>query len=181
MTFMNRNKANRGFTLVELLVVLFILVILSAIAVQSIDSVQDQSRYQQTQTTMQNIENAVLGPANQHQPDGTLSITGFVADIGRLPQAISVTVTNPDGSTSTNLEPQELWAQSTSLTSFAVLQAIAPNVAATDADSDVWVPCGWRGPYIRLGAGQTDLRDGWGNPYDLRKPDRTPCLAGDPV
>jgi prepilin-type N-terminal cleavage/methylation domain-containing protein len=173
-----------GFTLVELLVVLAIMVILATVAVQSLDGVQDQTRYEATQRGIQSVEDAVLGPANQRQLDGTLLSTGFVADLGRLPLAASVTVTLPDGSTATYLEPQELWVQPAGVNSFAVLQALATNLPAAnapDADAEVWVPCGWRGPYIRLGAGQTDLRDAWGNPFDLLRNDRTACAAGDAV
>ena len=66
----------RGFTLVELLVVLLILVILAGIAVQSLEGVEDQTRYQATQRGMQNIEDALIdgqiargAPVDQAPPE----------------------------------------------------------------------------------------------------------------
>src|SRR4051812_47329304 len=97
------HRVRRAFTLVELLVVLFILVILSAIAVQSLEGVQDQTRYEATQRGIQNIQDAIVGPASQRQPDGTLMVSGFVADIGRLPLA---------SGSDPHTQLQELWSSS---------------------------------------------------------------------
>ena len=79
-------KRRSALTLIELLVVLVILVILTAVAVTSMSAVVDQGRYNATQQTLQNIQDAIVGPANERSPDGSLLITGFVADMGRLPQ-----------------------------------------------------------------------------------------------
>jgi prepilin-type N-terminal cleavage/methylation domain-containing protein len=152
-----------GFTLVELLVVLFLLVILSAVAVQSLTGVQDQTRYQATQRGLANIRNAVLGPANQFALDQSPLVTGFVADNGRLPLAVG---TDP------RTQFQELWLNSNSLQPFGFYTA--------RSDSEVIVPCGWRGDYMQLDVGTTTLTDGWGNPYDFLNADNNttgPVLA----
>ena len=89
--FIRRTRRDRrGLTLVELLVVLVILAVVTAIAVQSTESVIDQGRYNATQRTLQNIQDAIIGPVNQRAPDGSQLITGFVADMGRLPLPIYV-------------------------------------------------------------------------------------------
>src|SRR5437763_3727153 len=89
MRMPRRSHPHFGLTLVELLVVLVILAILTTIAVQSTEKVVEQARYEATQRTLQNIQNAILSPPNQRTPDGSLLITGFVADMGRLPQPVA--------------------------------------------------------------------------------------------
>ena len=74
-----------GMTLVELLVVLAILALLTTVAVTSSDVVLSQGRYEATKRTLTDIQEAVLGPPNARQADGTLISMGFVADVGRSP------------------------------------------------------------------------------------------------
>ena len=90
-----------GFTLLELVIVLAILAALTTVAVRSLDGVEDQSRYDATRRSLDNIQAAVLGAANERDADGSLLVTGFVADMGRLPYAVG-------GDPTTQL--QELWA-----------------------------------------------------------------------
>ena len=178
----------RGFTLLEMVVVLTILALLATVAVRSLDGQLDQSKYDATISGMQNIQDAVIGPANQRLPDGMVSVTGFVADMGRLPQVlpvkqadgvtpVTISTLQSDGTTvARNVNgPVELWSNPNGFFPFEQRRANSSEVAATDQDSDVYVPCGWRGPYLRLGIGQTDPRDGWGNPYDFLLPNRNVC------
>ncbi len=182
---MNQYKSKpSGFTLLELVVVMAILAVIATIAVQSLDSRIDQNRYEATQAGLQNIQEAVIGPANQHSPDGTRFASGFVADVGRLPKATSVMVNSV-----AQLQPLELWENPYGLEGFQNRNATAANITssstdfspALDADLEVYVPSGWRGPYLRLNAGQTTrtdtgvsvLTDGWGNPFDLLQSNRT--------
>jgi prepilin-type N-terminal cleavage/methylation domain-containing protein len=154
----------RGLTLVELLVVLTILAIMATVAVTSTQVIVDQGRYEATKRTLSNIEEAIVGPADQRQPDGSPLITGFIADVGRPPL---VTGTEP------TTQLAELWdANLWSDYPFAVR---AGPAIPTDY-SDIRLPCGWRGPYTRLGPGITDLRDGWGNEFQIAT-----STPGDPV
>jgi len=148
-----------GMTLVELLVVLAILALLTTVAVTSSDVVLSQGRYEATKRTLTDIQEAVLGPPNARQADGTLISTGFVADMGRSPLC-----TSPD----TTVGLSELWLLPSGIAPFSLIQSAN--------DTDVVVPCGWRGPYLRLAVGQTSVRDGWGNPLNL-----SGDLAGDPA
>ena len=125
------NYRRPALTLIELLVVLLILVIMTTIAVQSTDNLVTQSRYDATQRTLQNIQNAIVGPAGQREPDGTPLITGFVADTGRLPVA-TLDVTG-------SLTLSELWSNPNGIAPFGMQQAVAP-------DTDVNLLCGWRRP-----------------------------------
>jgi prepilin-type N-terminal cleavage/methylation domain-containing protein len=159
-----------AFTLLELVVVLAILAALSAIAVRSLDTVQDQARYDATRQGLDNIQAAVVGMPNGRDTDGSLLVTGFVADIGRLPRAAQVTASG-----TTQLQLQELWVQPPGLASFTMMTA--------SSDPEVVLGAGWRGNYLRLGVGQTSLADGWGRPYDLLGADGvTPVVnSGDAV
>jgi prepilin-type N-terminal cleavage/methylation domain-containing protein len=137
-----------GMTLIELLVVLAILALMTTVAVTSSDVFMSQGRYDATSRTLTDIQEAVLGPANARQADGTLMPTGFVADMGRLPFC-----------TSTGLS--ELWTPSSPTLSWTL---------QSSTDPDVVITCGWRGPYLRLAPGQTGLTpicDGWGNLLNL--------------
>ncbi len=145
-------------TLIELLVVLTILAILSAVAVFSTETVVRQGRFEATQRTLRAVEESVLGPEPFQAEDGNLSTSGFVADIGRLPVDLA-----------------ELWSPD-GLPAFAFVPAAAENLASGDAayaDPEVVVPCGWRGPYLRLPVGADEALDGWGRPFEIDADDET--------
>jgi len=149
---MNRSffhASTAGLTLIELLVVLTILATLATIAITSTTGVANQARYEATQRTLANVHDAILGPANLRDTDGTPLFTGFVADIGRLPNAIATT-----GSGGTVFTLSELLEQSGIQYGYVVRHS--PD------DPDVQLGTGWRGPYLQLPPGETLLRDGWG-------------------
>ena len=155
------SRDKQGMTLLELVVVIAILAVLMTVALRSMTGVASQSRFEATQRTLDNIQEAIFGPANDHQPDGSRVISGFVADIGRLPQA--VLTNNPDGTTSLTLN--ELLFQPNGALPFDVRQATGTNLTDTSlADPGVSVPCGWHGPYLRLSVGENEITDGWGVP-----------------
>ncbi len=169
-------KPNRpGLTLVELLVVLVILAIMTTIAIQSTDMLVDQSRYDATQRTLQNIQDAIIGPANQRDSDGSQTITGFIADMGRLPQPVYA------GGVLQGDSLRELWdntvipvassygVQSTTvpIQSLPLPSSTKVLVNSSSAAISLQMPCGWRGPYLRFPSGSYGrLVDGWGNPFD---------------
>jgi prepilin-type N-terminal cleavage/methylation domain-containing protein len=158
---MNTNR--RGLTLVELLIVLVILAIMTTIAIQSTDMLVDQSRYDATRQTLQNIQNAILGPAGQVQPNGLPQITGFVADMGRLPIALPDPITG-------NPSLRELWDSSAFMlaTQGYTNQSVTFPLGTSGATYTINLPCGWRGPYLRFPNGSNGrLVDGWGNPFNL--------------
>ena len=131
-----RLRRKRAFTLLELVVVIAILAVLSTVAMRSVSGIASQTRFEVTQRTLDQIQTAILGNPNDHQPDGALVINGFVADMGRLPNSLDELLNMPAG---------------------APLFAVQPA-----ADPNVIVAGGWRGPYVRLSLGATNLCDGWG-------------------
>lgn len=164
-----RSNRRAGFTLLELVVVLAILAIVTALAVRSLDGVQDQKRYEATQRGLEEISAAVLGSPDDRAADGSRTIGGFVADMGRLPRTVGTA----------DLTLAELWRPPANASFiYDVRSAVGiptagftvMTVAAEDHDLQVRVPGGWRGPYVRLPIAaaseveEAKLLDGWGNP-----------------
>lgn len=76
-----------GFTLFELLLVLFIMGLLATTATFMVDGLDTQSRYDETRRRIQMVKHAIAGDPQRiinNQPD----ISGFVADIGRPPATL---------------------------------------------------------------------------------------------
>ncbi|MDB6138496.1 MAG: prepilin-type cleavage/methylation protein [Verrucomicrobiaceae bacterium] len=161
----HRRRATGGFTLLELVLVLAILATVTALATRELSHVEDQRRFDISQRTLADIEAAVLGSPDDRAADGSRTVSGFVADMGRLP----VVVQMPG---STDLTLAELWMPPVPVVAgrnplYSVRQASVDNgVPEADVDAQVFVAGGWRGPFLRLpiGAGGV-LRDGWGNPF----------------
>jgi prepilin-type N-terminal cleavage/methylation domain-containing protein len=154
-------KRRPGLTLVELLVVLAILAVMTTVAMTLTDSVVDQGRYDATRRTIESVENAILGPANQTDADGSRLISGFVADVGRLPVAVG---SDP------RTQLQELWLPGT-------LKPYQAWIPAEDAD--VKLLAGWRGPYLQLPPATPDLRDAWGEAFILLNAASEPLANGE--
>lgn len=137
-------RHSRGFTLVEVLVVLFILGSLSLLATFSIDGLNEQSRFDDTKTRLQQIKKAIIGDVGRTL-NGEAEISGYVADMGRLPLDIQELVVQ-DG--------QADWGLS-AVTASDISPAVTISLGA-----------GWRGPYIDTlpeSDGARRFRDGWGN------------------
>lgn len=151
-----------GFTLLELAVVLGIIAVMTHLAVREAGQWRSAQLHALADKGLGEIKEAILGSDFERDAEGARVRTGFLADMGRLPQA----VTNDEG----RLTLSELWARPPSNHCYAVRAASASNLvseaAAADADEDVRVPCGWRGPYVRLPLGKTRLLDPWGNAYE---------------
>lgn len=160
-------SGQRGLTLLELLVVLSILAVLSTVALTSSSGIADQARYEATQRTLENIREAIIGLSNMMDTDGTPLRSGFVADMGRLPRAVvSKTVSGADIFTLGELLQNTF---TTPMRTYATLPATELNIGvptgfvrADEADPEVVLGTGWRGPYLRLAPGNLIVRDGWG-------------------
>ncbi len=171
----NLSQGSRAMTLLELVVVIAIMAVLTTVAVRSLNGMAQQSRFESTQRTLGEIREAILGAPNDHQPNGNLVISGFVADIGRPP--LAKITTNLDG---TFLTLDELLFPPNGGLPFDVRPAAGTNLSSLDeADAGVLIPCGWRGPYLRLAVGANEISDGWGMPIANAVPAGTNfnCLA----
>ena len=143
-----------GFSLIELVVALAILAAATTIALRATNHLQDQARYTNTTSTLNNIQEAILGPANPGSANGSSLINGFVADTGRLPVFHISQNTDPLGADplGANGDPlNELIANPNAIPTYGPYSNI---------DGTVTISVGWQGPYLHLGAGPAFIRDG---------------------
>ncbi len=158
-------KPASGFTLLELVIVLAILAVVTALATRELGKVEEQRRFETSQQGLEEIETAVLGSDRDRGPDGSRIVSGFAADMGRLPVATAETL-NLDGNSVDALTLAELWIKPPPAFLFDLREASFANGVDLDkVDPQVRVPGGWHGPYLRLPADGHTALDGWGNPY----------------
>jgi len=149
-------KSRAGLTLLELMVVLVILAIVATVALQSLQPRVDNERLSSASRLIGEIQAAAIGPTKKYQIDGTPLISGFIADVGRLPIAES-DVLGLDQPTVLN----ELWDTESDLASNFPFQFRAGPTQPVDYSS-IRLPCGWRGPYLQLAIGMSNIKDPWG-------------------
>ena len=140
-------STRKAFTLVELVVVLAIIAVLTHLAVRETWRIRDGELSKRADRQLEDIRDSVYSRAGSGSG-------GFLADMGRMPRLA-------DGTLS------ELWKMPTNALPYGVRRAVAPNLCANVPESpNVYVPSGWRGPYLKLPAGKSRLRDPWGNPVE---------------
>lgn len=163
----------KGFSLLELLVVLAILTVLAGTVLVALDGTGEQARYSVTQQQYMNIRRAVIG-VNSISPESASSASGFIADIGGRPTKISHLLINPntDAPTSASYPDPE----------YLVAKKLWRNVGDevtnwpvnfdTDDQVNLKLMHGWRGPYLE-GDFEVDedtntvsFYDAWGNNWD---------------
>jgi prepilin-type N-terminal cleavage/methylation domain-containing protein len=130
-----------GFSLLEMLLVLFLIGLMASAGLMLTEGVEDQSKYDETKRRMDLMRKAIVGdPART--VNGGPEISGFVADMGRLPGCVREL-----------LEPNDCANPANALTEWII-------------DSDSGLGSGWRGPYIQVlpeRDGALRFRDGYGN------------------
>lgn len=167
---MTGSRPQRGFTLIELTLVLFVLALSAHLAVRELSRQRVRRLRDAADRQLSEISSAILSA------DGT---SGFLSDMGRLPAAIPV---DPDDE-NTPLSLRELWSRPDGLGDHRARPATPENLAdgapSAIADPDILVPCGWGGPYLRLPPSAPRLRDPWGNPIETPDSASLPRLFAD--
>lgn len=139
---------SRGFTLIEMSVVLLVIAIVTHLALRQLGGIRDEKLRKAADRQLEEIRTSVFGLDREGDP------AGFLADTGRLPLATNGTLA-------------ELWQKPAGLRDYAALPATKANlvkgVPADLAQDNIVVGTGWRGPYLRLPVGKTRLFDPWGN------------------
>jgi len=135
-------QSQRGFTLLEMVLVLFLIGLLASAGLLFTEGVEDQAKYDETKRRMELIRKAIIGDSTR-TINGAPEISGFAADMGRLPGCIKELLVNKncDGS----------------------------EIEDWEVDPDTGIGFGWRGPYIQTIAdrsGDVKFRDGYGNDDD---------------
>lgn len=156
-----RQRCRSGLTLLELMVVLVILAIVATVALQTLQPQVESQRFQSATHLLNEIRSSTIGPTEKYQVDGTPLISGFVADIGRLPLAES-----QSASDSSNAILGELWQVESSLALNFPYQFRPGPIRPVDY-SQVRIPCGWRSAYLHLPVGSTRLVDPWGRDLEV--------------
>ncbi len=89
-------KNSRGFSLIELLVVIIVIGIMSAVLMQNLLPSLDSARKTATEKEMEHISQAILGDPSLMNA-GMRSDFGYVGDIGAFPHTLAALVENPGG------------------------------------------------------------------------------------
>lgn len=135
--------SQRGFTLLEMVLVLFLIGLLASAGLLFTEGVEDQAKYDETKRRMELIRKAIIGDSTR-TINGAPEVSGFAADMGRLPGCIRELLVN-ESCDGVAIDP---WS----------------------VDTDTGIGFGWRGPYIQVIAdrdGEVRYRDGYGSltPY----------------
>ncbi|PWB69819.1 hypothetical protein C3F09_10020 [candidate division GN15 bacterium] len=89
-------RPSRGFTLVEVVLVLVISAILVTVALRSGLTISDAAKVEETKQEMESLEHAIVGnPALQNA--GVRADFGYVGDVGAMPPTLAALATNPGG------------------------------------------------------------------------------------
>jgi general secretion pathway protein G len=95
MKTLQRNS-EKGFTLIEVLLVIIVIGIMAAVAFKSMDVALDNSRWDATTQEMERLSWAIAGNPDLFA-NGVRSDFGYVGDVGSLPPNLDALVTNPGG------------------------------------------------------------------------------------
>jgi prepilin-type N-terminal cleavage/methylation domain-containing protein len=84
-----QRPSDRGFTLIELVAVIFLIGILALFMIDSTNFGNDSAKMENTKQRMEAIKKAILGNDFAGSNEGARTQFGFVGDIGRLPSALA--------------------------------------------------------------------------------------------
>lgn len=93
---MNALKTNRGFTLVELALVIVIMGILGSVAVLTMNTSITTAQYEQTKREMEQLSFAIVGNPETYG-QGARANFGYVGDVGAFPPNLDALLTSPGG------------------------------------------------------------------------------------
>lgn len=86
----------RGFTLIELVIIIIITGILSAVAVKQMSASIETANYEQTKRELDELAKAIVGNPDIYT-EGARTDFGYVGDVGALPPNLDALAQNPGG------------------------------------------------------------------------------------
>lgn len=157
-------RTQSGFTLLELLLVVFILSALALTATAFVDNQDDQFRFEDTRKRLEMIRRAVLGRTDLVQ-GGQVIVSGFVADNGVLPTHLDNLTNNANSLVAVDLQIPKFDPQPDAVTgenNGGEIDLFAANEKLEK---------GWRVAYLHASPESSGaFRDGWGNKNGLASP-----------
>lgn len=162
----------RGFTLLEMTVVLLLMTLLASVAIRETNGLSFQVRYEQTRERLERIREAILGNPRQII-NGQQAVSGFVADMGRLPDNLRELLQSgscsDDPTKKTPADCGASWGWGNIVTYGGRCSDGTTTIKAECEDNGHgWLNIGWNGPYLQVSGNPGDadvLTDGWGNNY----------------
>lgn len=153
-TLPSRQGRAAGFTLLEMVLVLFLVGLMASASMMLTEGVEDQAKYDETKRRMEMIRKAIVGDPTR-TVNGGPEISGFVADMGRLPECIAELLELGDEKVP-NTDPKTYDSPCDA----------SKTIAVWHHDATTGVGFGWRGPYIHVlpeRNGELRFRDGYAN------------------
>ncbi|MEW5795250.1 MAG: type II secretion system protein [Candidatus Zixiibacteriota bacterium] len=89
-------ESNRGYTLIELVLVLVIIGVLATVGLRSLSAVNRTSRIEQTRQDLDRLAHAIAGNP-ELAAAGARTDFGYVGDVGGLPPDLDALAVNPGG------------------------------------------------------------------------------------
>lgn len=149
--------SRRGFTLLELLLVVTILSAVAWMSLGVVNNNADQARFEDTRNRLQTIRRAIIGDTSR-TVNGQPELRGYVADMGMLPVKLQALVAQDYCD---DLPQYTNTADCTGGGGTWVTQA------ASSYDPDSGLRPGWSGPYLPVDGLASSkgprFHDGWGN------------------
>lgn len=130
-----------GFTLLEIVLVLFLVGLMASATLILTENVEDQAKYDETKHRMDIIRKAIVGDPTR-TVNGGRELSGFVFDMGRLPGCMRELLEQQDCNDPSN------------------------TLATWTRNTTTGLASGWHGPYIQVlpeRNGELRFRDGYGN------------------
>lgn len=147
----------KGFTLLELVLVLFLIGLLASAGLLFTDNLRDEAQFDETQRRLEVIRKAIIQSGERtvnNQPE----LSGFVVDNGRLPYCLE----------------ELLFVDTSAVSGTNYISPCDPDLTVPQpGTTDEGIRYGWWGPYIQV---QTDrdgvrrFRDGYENGADPTDP-----------
>lgn len=144
----------RGFTLLEMLLVIFLMALVASTGLLLTEGVETQAKYDDTKRRLEMIRIAIVGDPTR-TVNGGPEISGFVADMGRLPLCLAEL-----------LELGDEVLPATSPRTFASPCDDTVTISEWTLNADTGIGLGWRGPYLQVlpeSSGNLRFRDGYSN------------------
>ncbi|MDP2683014.1 MAG: type II secretion system protein [Deltaproteobacteria bacterium] len=149
-------KTTGGFTLLELLLVVFILSTIAAMTASFVNNADEQFRYEETQRHLLNIRRAIIGDFDTSY-HGERLLSGFVVENGALPDTIQALTQRLGGFDVYGLKDPLFDPTPDALEGFNN----GGEITLTGSSERLFK--GHRGSYLSMQPGSSEYRDGWGN------------------